>query len=242
MDLTNGESATFAFGREADGTIMMRVPNTECDVDAPCPSCVAVRWNLSSGEGVVLDLFKAQKGVRAGCNLSSVFQPSVRWGQLMLRIVDDVAIALGIRHVYLADEASVLLSTWPSGGARVMLRYLLPLLRGVGYYEPFGYFTVTPAEYYGGDGVPHVAAAATRARAFKELDALNAMRSTPFQGGVFAAALRQREGSRDTHKSRAFSAEQTLIYRFGMAVAAARVRQPKLLATPRRDKAGKGLY
>ena len=43
---------------------------------------------------MLLDLFKAKAGVRLGCDLSSADDAGVRWGHLMLRVVDDVAATL----------------------------------------------------------------------------------------------------------------------------------------------------
>ena len=65
----------------------------------------------------------------------------------MLRVVDDVAALLGARHVFLADESSVRLGVWDArrgmpATTQIMLKYLFPLSRGFGYYEPSGYYTV----------------------------------------------------------------------------------------------------
>ena len=61
------------------GSCTMRVRQTrvagECSLDNPegCndAGCVAVRWDLRTGEGVLLDLFKAKAGERIGCDISS---------------------------------------------------------------------------------------------------------------------------------------------------------------------------
>ena len=134
----------------------------ECRVDDPTAQCadlgcVAVRWNLLTREGVLIDLFKAKKGERVGCDLSSADSREVKWGELMLRVVDDVASLLGCRHVYLADESSVRIDTWDAHSRvarsqQVMLKYLKPLIDGIGYYERFGYFTIERSLYYGFNG------------------------------------------------------------------------------------------
>ena len=141
-----------------------RVPNL---ADAPeagaklLVGCVAVRWNIETSEGVLVDLFKAKKGQRIGCDLSSADNPRVKWGALMLRVVDDVATLLRCEHVFLADESSVRLDVWDPrtrqrASRQVMLKYLKPLLDGVGYYEQFGYYTLPKALYYGFNRRPTV--------------------------------------------------------------------------------------
>ena len=174
LDLTNGESLSLTFEKLRDdspGTCTLRVKQTrlldECRVDdAKCVDlgCVAVRWNLNTREGVLVDLFKAQKGQRVGCDLSSADDRDVKWGELILRVVDDVASLLGCRHVYLADESSVRIDTWDpriqgAQSQQVMLKYIRPLTDRVGYYEPRGYYTVDRALYYGFNGAAERAAA-----------------------------------------------------------------------------------
>ena len=237
LDLTNGESLSLSFEHMRDDkageTCTMRVRQTydecsrddECQVDLTADSssssmsvcrdigCVAVRWNLRTSEGVLVDLFKAQKGNRIGCDLSSADDPSVKWGELMLRVVDDVASLLRCRHVYLADESSVPLVTWDARAQRpqtqpVMLKYLKPLLDGVGYYEPRGYYTVPRRLYYGfnqqqqqqqqqhGDELgdeqqqdEQQQDEVARAAAAAELAAFDAVRTAHFRGGQLASAI-----------------------------------------------------
>jgi hypothetical protein len=105
LDLANGESLVVGFEPCSDfsGSCTMRVRQTrvagECSLDNPegCndAGCVAVRWDLRTGEGVLLDLFKAKAGERLGCDISSADDGGVRWGRLMMRVVDDVAAVVG---------------------------------------------------------------------------------------------------------------------------------------------------
>ena len=98
----------------------MRVRQTrvagECSLDNPAgctdAGCVAVRWDLRNNEGVLLDLFKAKAGARLGCDISSADDGGVKWGRLMMRVVDDVAALVGVRAVYVADESSQTLRVW----------------------------------------------------------------------------------------------------------------------------------
>ena len=122
LDLANGESLVVGFepcvGEE--GCCTMRVRQTrvagDCSLDNPSgctdAGCVAVRWDLRSDEGVLLDLFKAKAGARLGCDLSSADDTGVRWGRLMMRVVDDVAGIVGARAVSVADESSQTLQAW----------------------------------------------------------------------------------------------------------------------------------
>ena len=123
LELTNGQSLTVVFERtndDTDGTCTMRVRQTrvtdECALEDPrgCVDvgCVAVRWNLNTRQGVLVDLFKAKRGDRSNCDLSSADDPKAKWGSLMLRVVDDVAALTRTRHVYLADESSTRLEVW----------------------------------------------------------------------------------------------------------------------------------
>ena len=229
LDLTNGESLSLTFEKLRDdhpGTCTLRVKQTrlldECRVDDPTAQCadlgcVAVRWNLLTREGVLIDLFKAKKGERVGCDLSSADSREVKWGELMLRVVDDVASLLGCRHVYLADESSVRIDTWDAHSRvarsqQVMLKYLKPLIDGIGYYERFGYFTIERSLYYGFNGAARHASRSgsqgtitasevieegrsddgeKRARnaASVELSSFEAVRTAPFRSGGFASAL-----------------------------------------------------
>lgn len=158
LELQNGENVLVSFEHLPDDTMetcTMRVRQTrqmaECNAENPeaCRDlgCVAVRWNLRTREGVVVDLFKAKKGQRVNCDISSADNPSVKWGQLMLRVVDDMAAMLDIRHVYLADESSVQMAVWnertkDAQSVQVMLKYIRPLLDGFAYYERSGYYDV----------------------------------------------------------------------------------------------------
>ena len=218
LDLTNGQSLTLTFEKLKDDilgeTCTMRVRRSreldECELDDPSQcrdvGCIAVRWNLRTSEGVLIDLFKATKGKRSGCDISSADDPSVKWGRLMLRVVDDIASMLRCRHVYLADESSVSirmidLRTRRPHSRAVMLKYLKPLLDGVAYYEPHGYYSVSKRLYYGfnkGEKVEHHEDdederrdedAAARLAAAAELTGFNAVRTAPFLGGQLASAI-----------------------------------------------------
>ena len=225
LELTNGENLIVVFERTCDdGPEMctMRVRQTRfsdaCELDengSGCHDvgCVAVRWDLQQREGVLLDLFKATKGNRIMCDLSSADNPNVPWGRLLMRVVDDVAALLRVRHVYVADEASTQLGSWNFRDDRpedvqVMLKYLRPLLHGVGYYEKSGFFDIPQAEYYGHhaphdsppdaphepprDAASHVLVAHTRAAA--ALNAFNALRTEAFCDCRLARALLRLEG------------------------------------------------
>ena len=122
LDLANGESLVIGFEPCAgeEGCCTMRVRQTrvagECSLDNPAgctdAGCVAVRWDLRNNEGVLLDLFKAKAGARLGCDLSSADDGGVKWGRLMMRVVDDVAALVGVHAVYVADESSQTLQVW----------------------------------------------------------------------------------------------------------------------------------
>ena len=122
LDLANGESLVVGFEPCAgeEGCCTMRVRQTrvagECSLDNPAgctdAGCVAVRWDLRNNEGVLLDLFKAKAGARLGCDISSADDGGVKWGRLMMRVVDDVAALVGVRAVYVADESSQTLRVW----------------------------------------------------------------------------------------------------------------------------------
>ena len=122
LDLANGESLVVGFEPCAgeEGCCTMRVRQTrvagECSLDNPAgctdAGCVAVRWDLRNNEGVLLDLFKAKAGARLGCDISSADDGGVKWGRLMMRVVDDVAALVGVRAVYVADESSQTLQVW----------------------------------------------------------------------------------------------------------------------------------
>ena len=99
LDLDNGECLTVIFERTRDDTVgrtcTMRVRQSrvldECSLEEPggCRDvgCVAVRWNVQTHEAVLVDLFKATKGERLGCDLSSADNRSVKWGQLMVCVL-----------------------------------------------------------------------------------------------------------------------------------------------------------
>ena len=159
LDLSNGESLCVTFEPTLDPSAMiladivescdMRVKRTRvsdsCPVDSPgCDEtgCVAVRWDLAKREAVLMDLFKATNGIRVGCDLSSADDSNVRWGELMLRIVDDIAVLLGIHHVFVADEACVETDIPGGHNARVPLCYLQSMVHGMGYYERFGFYPI----------------------------------------------------------------------------------------------------
>ena len=251
LDLTNGESLSLTFEKLRDdspGTCTLRVKQTrlldECRVDDPTArcvdlGCVAVRWNLNTREGVLMSLFKAQKGQRVGCDLSSADDRDVKWGELILRVVDDVASLLGCRHVYLADESSVRIDTWDpriqgAQSQQVMLKYIRPLTDRVGYYEPRGYYTVDRALYYGFNGAAERAAAqdaaaddesrlrdedrSAREAASSELSAFDAVRVAPFRRGALASKIACIGGDGDGVRQRQ---ESTLVYRFAKAVGVA---------------------
>jgi hypothetical protein len=239
-DHCNGESLVVVLRKLRDdskATCTMSVRQTRvldaCDVDSNPEGCrdvgcVAVRWNLSTSEAVLIDLFKGTKGERVGCDISSADNREVKWGRLMLGIVDDLAALLHVRHVYLGDEASTKLVVWSSKkghaeSVQVMLKYLHPLVRGVGYYEPHGYYNVKEAQYYGlrGECADRVSSddmvAATASAAARDLNAFNQLRTAPFCGGEFARALLARGAA---HAERGGTpVTSTLIYRFALALA-----------------------
>ena len=243
LDLTNGESLVVSFEQMRDDTVdsvTMRVRQTrvteECELDDPSMcvdvGCVAVRWNLQTREGILIDLFKAKHGERLGCDLSSADNPKVKWGQLVLRVVDDVAAALRIRHVYLADESMITLDVWDerksaAQSVPIKLQYLHPLLHGVGYYEQAGFYSVDKSEYYGaassqGDAAGGVGAAdmqAAQARAADELNAFRILRSAPFAEGQLARAISglARAGATPPEASR--------VYRLAVALGKAHEQQ-----------------
>ena len=253
LDLSNGESLVVAvqpLSREfplpkEQHCVMMSVQQSrltdECALDDDscrdgCLGCVAVRWDLRSREGVLLDLFKAKAGERNGCDLSSADDTGVRWGRLMLRVVDDVAHLLGIAHVLVADEAAVRLRVWGEAEpALVPLRYLRPLLRGVGYYEQSGYYAVPAAQWYFDerhgaetDHAPERVAAARRCAA-ASLSALSAVRAAPFGGGRLCRVLESAAAAAVAHEEEARGRlwppppkpTATLLHRFARAVARA---------------------
>ena len=221
LDLNMNQSLLLSFEQTRDdtpSTCTMRVKQTrladECTLDgtssesSTCADvgCVAVRWNLATRQGILIDLFKNTKGERIGCDLSSADDPNVPWGQLMLRVVDDIACLLQMQHVFLADEATVPLRVWDahadsSGGLRaapMKLQYLHPLVHGIGYYEQHGYYRVPRGEYYGrahhsGDrtaanGDARDLEMAWR-RARSEVEAFRTLRIAPFVDGCFAHAI-----------------------------------------------------
>ena len=113
-------------------------------------------------------------------------------GALMLRVIDDVAALLQMRHVFLADESSVWLSVWDARSrgaksAQVMLKYLHPLVHGTGYYEPHGYYTIDAGEYYGSGFRGSVDK--SRRCAAADLNAFDTLRQTPFRAGELARAI-----------------------------------------------------
>ena len=257
LELTCGENLIVVFEQtkdDSESTTTMRVRQTrvtdECELDDPAGcvdvGCVAVRWNLRTREGVLVDLFKAKKGDRIGCDLSSADNPRVKWGQLMLRVVDDVAALLHCRHVFLADESSMRLDTWHERSSdgqtvQVMLKYIRALQHGVPYYERFGYYGVPRELYYGFNGASKragaeggsndaeeekwmQAAAAARDAASVDLNAFSLMRTTPFRGGALANALTRHagqgvSGEASSQRTAATSATSaTLIYRFALAL------------------------
>ena len=244
LELANGETVVVSFERTRDDTnetCTMRVRQSrltaECSVDNPAAcndvGCVAVRWNFLTREGVLVDLFKASKGLRTYCDLSSADNPRVKWGQLMLRVVDDIAAMLGMRHVYLADESSTRLTVWDArtSGAQtvqVMQKYLLPLLYGVSYYDRFGYYTIPAAEYYNGpnsslsrpDEDDRVRVRTAQEHAAAAMTAFNDLRTAPFRECRLAAEL-ARVGDGETA-----SRDGTIIHRFALAVAAAQEVPP----------------
>lgn len=230
LELTCGESLVLAFDREHGGCeCMMRVQQTrimaeECTLDDPAGchvvGCVAVQWNTEMRTGVVLDLFKAKSGARAGCDISSADNRSIRWGALMLRVVDDIACLLNVRHVYLADESSIQVMVWDertSGPApqRIMLRYLRPLLHGVAYYEGFGYYTIPEQQWYHHASHKDPHPIGEDERAVGELNAFNALVDAPLWQLAGRLANLDR-GPRDASFRRT-----TLIYRFCLAVSRA---------------------
>lgn len=235
LDLANDENLIVVFEIAKDDnahTCTMSVKQTrvmeECELDTPgaChdAGCVAVRWNVDSREGCLVDLFKAKKGERAGCDISSAKDPNVRWGKIMMQVIDDIALLLDMRHVYLADESSVRLSVWNDARqapepTQVMLKYLRPLVRGVGYYEPSGYYTIDKTCYYGrrdADALSEAAIRKAREHAAHDVDAFNRLRSEPFSGGGFARAL-----ARVERGTEAPPIESTLTYCLALALAAA---------------------
>lgn len=225
LELSNNESLLISFEHtrlDTRGTCTMRVRQTrvtdECVLDedsSPCVDvgCVAVRWNLNSRKGIVVDLFQATRGERIGCDLSSADNPKVKWGRLMLRVVDDVASALDIRHMYLADESQVTMRVWDARtnaplAVPVKLQYLHQLLHGMGYYERSGYYTVEKDEYYGAAGVDSSPCEAARERAECELNAFDVLRTTAFADGDLAraiASLERGEGATPPEESRIHS-------------------------------------
>ena len=227
LDLNMNQSLLLSFEQTRDdtpSTCTMRVKQTrladECTLDgtssesSTCADvgCVAVRWNLATRQGILIDLFKNTKGERIGCDLSSADDPNVPWGQLMLRVVDDIACLLQMQHVFLADEATVPLRVWDahadsSGGLRaapMKLQYLHPLVHGIGYYEQHGYYRVPRGEYYGrahhsGDrtaanGDARDLEMAWR-RARSEVEAFRTLRIAPFVDGCFAHAMHSVQGA-----------------------------------------------
>lgn len=252
LDLSNGESLVVAFEplSEQQHCVLMSVQQTRltdaCDLDddscrASCVGCVAVRWDLRSHEGVLLDLFKAKAGERTGCDLSSADDEGVQWGRLMLRVVDDLAQLLGIRHMLVADEAAVRLRVWGEAEpAHVPLRYLRPLLRGVGYYESSGFYAIPEAQWYWderhsaeADYAPKSCATARR-RAAESLSALNTVRAAPFRGGHLCRALESAAVAAAAHEEEARGRlwppppepRATLLHRFARAVALAQEAPP----------------
>ena len=221
LELSNGENLIVVFERlhdDTEDTTTMRVRQSrvtdECNLEdlSSCidVGCIAVRWNLRTREGVLVDLFKAKKGDRVGCDISSADDQDVRWGPIILRVVDDLVALLGMKHVYLADESSVRLNVWngrkeQAESVQVMLRYLRPLLRGLGYYEEYGGFyegeskdgdydaSTERTDGHGGEQIRKAMATAT-----EELNAFNAIRVAPFRGSGLADAIAgiSGEGSR----------------------------------------------
>ena len=247
LELVNGENLVVSFETTVDDvantTCTMRVRQSrledQCSPTFPeacrAEACVAVRWNLRHRRGMLLDLFKARKGCRTNCDLSNTQDRSVRWGELLLRVTDDIAALLGCRHVFLADEASVQLNVWdPKKGApsshQVMLKYLRPLVEGVAYYDRFGYYTIDRKEWpieTRKDCAAEAAGAcdervhAAQAKAMAHINSFNAVRTAPFAGGLFADALASIEHAKG---ERTPPTEETLIWRFGSAVATAQVQ------------------
>ena len=247
LELANGESLVVGFMRahdDSDSTCTMRILQSRvccygCNPQRDTlrdPGCLTVRWNVAKSEGVLIDLFKAKKGERVGCDISSADNKDIKWGALLLRVVDDIAAALRVKHMYLADESSVNVRVWNARkqspeSATVLLKLLHPLLHGEGYYEHHGYYSVPKDEFYGlrtedradaaelsraDDGLERAAKLAeAQAHAAKELDAFNSLRLTPFRDGALASAIAaiRRDGDQ------AVAPEGSRIHRFALAMA-----------------------
>ena len=94
-----------------------------------------------------------------------------------------------------ADESSTTLQVWDDeqpGGASVQLQlqYLLPLVKGAGYYEAAGYYHIPHSQFYfehkhapQHDYAPERVAAA-RQSASARLAAFDGLRCAPFAGGA----------------------------------------------------------
>ena len=207
--------------------------------------CVAIQWNLSNREGILLDLFKAKGGDRHGCDLSSATDAGVQWGRLMMRVVDDVAFLVRADSVHVKDEASVTMQVWDEEAqgpvvVPVSLHCIRPLLKGIGYYEAAGFYPIPRGQFYfeprhsanGGalaDDASMQTVHTTRHAAATRLSAFNALRTAPFEGGGLCRALEaidHDEGVVRGMRPAPPDVRSTLIHRFALAVGAAHGAPP----------------
>jgi hypothetical protein len=150
-------------------------------------------------------------------------------------VLDHMASLLGMRYVFVADEAVVELgirdadASGGSGHAPVPLSYLHALIHGMGYYERHGFYRVPHDQFYFSarhstlDYNPELIATA-RESAARELGAIDAARRARFGGHGLCRVLEAIE-----HGSEALrgvwppppSVKSTLIYRFANAMARA---------------------